>query len=90
MVIYPGARGEPTKAIYFDNEGHVINYTAAFSKEERTLTFISDAAAPGPRFRLSYTPKGPDSVRIKFEIAPPGQPDAFKTYLEGGASRRKG
>src|SRR5262249_10123782 len=55
MVIYRGEAGGATKAIYFDSEGHVINYTATFSQDQRTLTFLSDAAAAGPRFRLSYT-----------------------------------
>jgi hypothetical protein len=30
-----------------------------------------------------------DSVTIKFEIAPPGNPGGFKTYLQGKARRRK-
>jgi hypothetical protein len=88
MVIYRGESGAPTKAIYFDSEGHVINYTATFSQDQRTLTFLSDAAAAGPRFRLSYTQGEAGVLRIKFEIAPPGNPDAFRTYLEGSARRQ--
>ncbi len=89
MVIYRADRGEPTKAIYFDSEGHVINYAVTFSDDKRTLTFLSDAAPATPRFRLSYTKTGDDSMGIKFEIAPPGKPDQFKTYLEGNARRQK-
>jgi hypothetical protein len=88
MVTYqPDASGS-SKAIYFDSEGHVINYAATLSDQGRTLTFVSDAAAGAPRFRLSYTKIGDDRVTIKFEIAPPGKPDEFKTYLEGGAHRQ--
>jgi hypothetical protein len=90
MVIYRGDGEGPAKAIYFDSEGHVINYTASFSDDKKTLTFLSDAAAAGPRFRLSYTRGDNDVLAIKFEIAPPGKPDAFKSYLEGTAHRRKG
>jgi hypothetical protein len=90
MVIYRGEGGGPTRAIYFDSEGHVINYTASFSPDQRTLTFLSDAAPAGPRFRLSYTRGEGEVLRIKFEIAPPGKPDAFKTYLDGEAHRQKG
>jgi hypothetical protein len=90
MVIYRGESGGSTRAIYFDSEGHVIHYTATFSQDQRTLTFLSDAASAGPRFRLSYTKGEGEVLRIKFEIAPPGNPDAFKTYLEGDARRQKG
>ncbi len=88
MVIYRGEDGGPGKAIYFDSEGHVINYAASTSDDKRTLTFLSEAGAAVPRFRLTYTKEKEDTVRIKFEIAPPGKPDAFKTYLEGSASAR--
>jgi hypothetical protein len=88
MVIYRADRGGPSRAIYFDSEGHVINYTASFSNDKRTLTFLSDAVPPAPRFRLSYTKGADDSMGIKFEIAPPGTPEVFKTYLEGNARRQ--
>jgi hypothetical protein len=89
MVIYRAAAGGPMKAIYFDSEDHVIHYTATIAADRRTITFLSDAVSSGPRFRLSYTKGENETVGIKFEIAPPGKPDAFKTYLEGSA-RRKG
>lgn len=90
MVIYRREGSSPTKAIYFDSEGHVINYTATFSDDNRTLTFLSDAAQSTPQFRLSYMKGEEDAVRIRFEMAPPGKPDGFKTYLEGSARRQKG
>jgi hypothetical protein len=90
MVIYREAAGKPARAIYFDNEGHVIQYTLSFSADDRTLTFVSEAAPAAPRFRLKYAKGAGETVRIKFEIAPPGKPDAFKTYLEGSARRKEG
>jgi hypothetical protein len=40
-----------------------------------------------PRFRLVYTRLAADSVDVKFEMAPPGNPDAFKVYTEGVTKR---
>jgi hypothetical protein len=88
MVIYRPDPDGPPKAIYFDSEGHVINYAVTFSDDMQTLTFLSDAVPAAPRFRLSYTKGADESMRIKFEIAPPGKPDGFKTYLEGNARRQ--
>lgn len=88
MVVYAESGGEPSRAIYFDNEGHVIHYTALFSDGGKTLTFLSDAAPAAPRFRLTYTKVDDNSVSIKFEIAPPGKPEAFATYIQASARRQ--
>jgi len=90
MVIYKSEDGKSHKAIYFDSEDHVINYTATFSPDKQTLTFISAPAPGAPRFRLTYQKEGDDRVGIKFEIAPPGKPEEFKTYLEGKAGKKSG
>jgi hypothetical protein len=88
MVVYQGDHNGPRRAIYFDSEGHVINYVATVSDDKQTLTFLSEAAAAVPRFRLTYSKEKEDTVRIKFEMALPGKPDDFKTYLEGSAHRQ--
>ena len=85
-IIYP--ENGKTRAIYFDNEGHVINYTAEFSEDHNTLIFISDIQPSLPRFRLSYIKSANDTLKLKFEIAPPGTPEAFSPYIES-ALRRK-
>src|SRR5258707_656283 len=36
MVIYPGT-GQESRAMYFDNEGHAIEYTAAWTSGAETL-----------------------------------------------------
>jgi hypothetical protein len=89
MIVYPGEAGGKARAIYFDSEGHVINYAASFSADKRTLSFVSDPTPSAPRFRLSYTRGEGEVLRIKFEIAAPGKPDEFKTYLEGAARREE-
>jgi hypothetical protein len=96
---YPAANGRPAfrhddllivfreagalKAIYFDSEDHTIRYTVVGSAG--AAVFTSDEGQPGPRYRMTYAPSGKDSVRIKFEIAPPGK--EFATYIEAAARR---
>lgn len=76
MVIYAEGSG-PLKAIYFDNEGHVIRYTAS-ALDAKSVTFLSDAAAGQPRFRLSYTAPAADRLSGEFASAPPDAPGKFK------------
>lgn len=71
--------GGQLKALYLDNEDHVIRYAVTASPE--AVVFTSEPA-PGPRFRLTYGKKAADLVTVTFEFAPPGKPEAFSTYLE--------
>ncbi len=87
VVIY--AEGGQVRAEYADNEGHVIHYGVAFSHESATVTFLSPIAEGQPRYRLTYRPLGKDRVEVAFEMAPPGKPDAFTTYLKGTSRRIK-
>jgi len=87
MVIYPKSAGKGTRAIYFDNEGHVINYSVAFSNDKKVLTFLSDEGVPGPRFRLTYTKVSDGVVEVAFEMAPPGRQE-FTPYTKGTARRK--
>jgi hypothetical protein len=89
MVIYHDSAGKGTRAVYFDSEDHVIHYVPTFAADKETVTFLSDELPNQPRFRLSYTKRGEGKLAIKFEFAPPGKPDAFKTYGEGTAVRDK-
>jgi hypothetical protein len=77
----------PVRALYLDNEGHVIPYTARVSAARDTFVLVSDPQPAAPRYRLSYVMAGPDDLRLRFEVAPPGSPDAFATYLDAGARR---
>lgn len=99
---YPAANGRPVvhhedqmtvfveggllKAFYVDNEGHVIRYVA--TAVPQGVAFTSEPA-PGPRFRLIYLRGAADAVTVRFEIAPPNAPEAFKVYLEGVTHRSK-
>jgi hypothetical protein len=87
MIIYGESEG-PSRAIYWDNEGHVIHYTAEFSRDKNVLTFLGDIQPSVPRFRFTYEKMGIDTLRIKFEIAPPGNPEEFAPYIEASAHRK--
>jgi len=87
MVIYPGT-GDESRAMYFDNEGHVIEYKATWSSGGDTLTFLSKPTAGTPQFRLIYKKVDPQTMTVAFEMAPPGQ-TAFKPYVSGRLKRTK-
>ena len=88
MIVYKDTDGKGTRAIYFDNEGHVIEYSVTFSQDQKTLTFLSEPVASAPRFRLIYTRVKDDVLSFEFDIAPPGKPDSFSRYIEGKAHRK--
>ena len=85
MIIYPGATADKGRAMYFDNESHVIEYDAEWSPDGNTLTFLSKPA-PGPRFRLTYHKADSKTFSVSFEMAPPGQ-GAFKVHTAGKIRR---
>ena len=87
LIVYADESAHRFRADYYDNEGHVIRYTAEFAPDGKTLTLLSDAAPSQPVFRLTYTWTGKDTLGIKFEIAPPNAPEQFKVYVEGTAHR---
>ena len=87
MIIYADEQ-QLFHADYYDNEGHVIRYTIESSADGNTWTFISDTLASRPRFRLTYSKASEAELKIKFEIAPPDQPNDFKKYVEGTARRK--
>lgn len=78
LYVYQDAPDQPYRAIYFDNEGHVIHYTVTVPLSA-TAVFTSDTSQPGPQFRLTYTLQA-GNLNGKFEVAAPGQ-SAFQTYL---------
>ena len=87
LVVYRDSDAAPTRAIYFDSEGFVIHYTAALSQEGKVLTFLSDAGPQASRQRLTYVQNEDGTLKVKFELAPPGKPEAFVTHVEGIAHR---
>jgi hypothetical protein len=86
VIVYPSSEGSSFRAIYFDTEGHVINYLVTFPEKQPAVVFESDPSQPGPRYRLTYDADAKGILAVTFSIAPPGGP--FKVYV-AGTSRRK-
>ncbi len=87
MVIYPGKSETEAHASYWDNEGHIIEYSAAWSADGTVLTFLSKPGA-GPQFRLTYKKLDADTLNVSFDMAAPGQGGAFKPYVSGRIRRQ--
>jgi hypothetical protein len=85
MVIYLDFSGTASKAIYFDNEGHTINYAISYSASN--IIMVSEQIPHVPVFRLTYTLLAPASINTKFEISQDGE--TFVTYLEGKSKKTK-
>ena len=79
MIIYPDYSGNPVKAIYFDNEGHIINYSVSYS--DKAIILTSEKIQNVPVFRLTYSALEDMTVDTKFEISQDGV--KFNTYIEG-------
>ena len=85
MIVYLDANESPSKAIYFDNEGHIINYAITYA--DKSITLTSNEVPNTPFFRLTYTLLENDLINTKFEISRDGL--NFKTYIEGKSNKTK-
>ena len=85
MVIFVDAG--VVKAEYFDSEDHVIRYVADARPGE--VVFLSEIKASEPRYRLTYTRESETTLNGKFDVAPPGKPEAFAPYLSWTARKVK-
>lgn len=83
MIVYRDGTARELRAIYFDSEDHVIQYSVKPS--EGGVVFVTESPASQPRYRLTYTADGKDRLKLKFEVAPPGKD--FATYIEAAARR---
>lgn len=85
LYVYEDAPGLPLKAIYFDNEGHVIHYDVSTPKAG-TAIFLSDASHPGPQFQLVYELDAA-VMSGRFQVKMPGQA-GWKSYLEWSGAKK--
>ena len=83
MIVSLDYSGNPTKAIYFDNEGHTINYRISYAPN--TIVLTSGKMANVPVFRLTYTLLDTEMVNTKFEMSQDGE--KFMTYVEGKSKK---
>jgi hypothetical protein len=79
MVVYLDPVSKALKAIYFDNEEHVINYAVEVGPD--SVKFLSE------QYRLTYRRNGEDKLSLDFDVAPPGKP--FANYIHASL-RKKG
>jgi hypothetical protein len=84
LYVYADGPDRSLKAIYFDNEGHVIHYDVS-TPAATTAVFLSDGARPGPQFRLTYELKT-GIMSGKFQVRMPGQ-DGWNSYLEWSGAK---
>ena len=89
LYLYPEGPAGALRAIYFDNEGHVIHYVVEVNPSGKVVRFVSRVQAGEPRYRLTYREADKDLVTGQFELAPPGKPEAFDRYMEWSARRKK-
>jgi hypothetical protein len=85
LYVYLDAMAKSYKAIYFDNEGHVIHYEVS-TPTPTTAIFLSSPTQPGPQFQLTYELKG-STMYGKFQMRMPAQTE-FKSYLEWSGERK--
>ena len=87
LYVYQDSAGAPLKAIYFDAEGHVIQYDVeiqheggAYGRRDYAI-FLSEVSALGPRFRLTYE-RNTDTFTHKTEMQ-----GKFEVFLANGTWR---
>jgi hypothetical protein len=85
LVIYQPPHEADFRAIYFDNEGHIIHYTLSFPMHQPSVVFESEASTTGPRARLVYEVLSPEILTIEFFVAPPG--GEFVSHVKGRVVR---
>jgi hypothetical protein len=83
MVVYSNGSGIPDRAMYWDNEGHVIEYV--LNTTDSSAVFQSAKLGNGPVFRLSYIRLAEDRANVRFEMSRDGK--SFLTYVEGKCRR---
>jgi hypothetical protein len=85
LYLYSAAPGQPYRAIFFDSVGHVLQYDVS-SPSPNKAVFLSDASAPGPRFRLTYE-LAAGKMLGTFEMLPPGGAPAQVLSSWSGAKK---
>jgi len=85
LIVYLDFSGNPSRAIYFDNEGHTINYSISYA--DKSIVLLSDKIPNVPLFRLTYTLLDDETINTKFETSQDGE--KFVTYIEGKSKKIK-
>ena len=86
MIIFRDPGDAKVRANYYDSEDHLILYEVL--ADGSRIVFLSAAAPNQPRYRFTYERTGSNRLKIRFEIAPPGKPGEFRSYIEAAARRK--
>ena len=78
MVVSPDYSGSPVSAVYYDNEGHTINYKNSCT--ENSIILTSDKIPGLPILRLTFTLIDKGIVNANFEMSNDGE--TFNTFIE--------
>lgn len=84
MIIYWQAASP--RAIYIDNEKHIINYNIELKEKE--LVFTSEIVNGTPQFKMTYVKLDQNNMNLKFDIAPPNTPGKFMPYISAEMKRK--
>jgi hypothetical protein len=84
LVIY--LQTDSPRAIYIDNEKHIINYN--IEQKGSDLVFTSEEIKGAPQFRMTYYIIDSNRLNLKFEIAPPNTPGKFMQYITAEMKRK--
>jgi hypothetical protein len=90
MIIYHDQIPGQLRAIYFDNEGHVIEYAVARSETAMSTPVVEFTRPPSdlrPGFRLTYVGTDDSHLAFTFEFAAPGAAQDFSPYMEAQCRR---
>ena len=85
MIIYADRISGRHRAIYFDNEGHVIEYAVETSETATSIPVVEFTSPPSdlhPGFRLTYVGVDDSQLTFRFEFAAPGAGQPFSPYME--------
>jgi hypothetical protein len=85
MIVYLNNSGSPARAVYFDNEGHTINYAITYT--DKSIVLTSEIIPETPVFRLVYTSIDNETVYTRFEMSRDGI--IFTTYVEGKSRKER-
>jgi len=72
LIIYRQPGESQFRAIYFDNEGHVIRSSVSLPARQPAVVFESEASGRSPTARLVYEAAQDGSILVEFFVTAPG------------------
>ncbi len=86
LISYQQPGETKLRAVYFDNEGHIIFYRVLFPDAQPGVVFESEGTEMSPQARLVYTTEADGTLVTEFSVALPGGP--LLSHVKGKLTRR--